>query len=58
MSEKGAMTEKTVVLGGMVMLAFATMVLVVLPYFQLKIITPPVASPTSREPLTRAVSAI
>ncbi len=41
MSGKGAMTEKTVVLGGMVMLAFATMVLVVLPYFQLRIITPP-----------------
>ena len=41
MSHKGEMTEKTVVLGGMIMLAFATMVLVVLPYFNLRIITPP-----------------
>ena len=41
MSHKREMTEKTVVLGGMVMLAFATMVLVIVPYFNLKIITPP-----------------
>jgi len=41
MSHKREMTEKTVVLGGMVMLAFATMVLVVVPYFNLKIIAPP-----------------